>query len=686
MPRGSPTQMKQLAGMRGLMTKPSGEIIETPIISNFKEGLSVLEYFNSTHGARKGLADTALKTANSGYLTRRLVDVAQDCIITEDCGTDERHQRAGRVDSGRSSCRSRPAFWVAPRPRTCSIPRPSHHHRPVWRADRRAPARADRQGAGIQERAYPLGADLRDRERACCGKCYGRDLARGTPVNIGEAVGVIAAQSIGEPGTQLTMRTFHIGGAAQRGRPVVHRSRTSTARCRSSNRNVARKGQPEPSPRLHGRNDAIVIVGSGRQGAGDNHKIPYGARLHKVDEGDTVKRGTRLGRVGPVYPADPQRDRRRRRFRGPGRGRLDVGADRRGEGHPTASWSIGAQPRALRSEAGDHHQGQQGRQDRSSCTRGGDARYLLPVDSILSVEPTARRSRPVTCWPVSRSRLQVGRHHRRSAARRRAVRGPASEGSRDHRGDFTGTVEFGKDYKNKQRIVDQARRREPKSRRVPDPEAASSIAVQHGDVIEKGEYIVYDGHPAPHDILAIKGVEELAELPDQRDPGRLPSPGRDHQRQAHRSDRSPDAAEDRDHRTPGDTATSSKGEQIDRTSNSSEANRKLENGRQARSAKAQPVLLGITKASLADATRSSQPPRSRRRRASSPTPPSTARSTRSTASRRTSSSAVSSRPAPARRWPSSAASPVGATISLSSSAPRRPNPPRPCRPRSKRLA
>jgi DNA-directed RNA polymerase subunit beta' len=212
--RGSPAQMRQLAGMRGLMAKPSGEIIETPIISNFKEGLSVLEYFNSTHGARKGLADTALKTANSGYLTRRLVDVAQDCIITtEDCGTKSGIKVRAIIDAGTvvASLGSR----ILGRTAAEDIKDPAHGKVVVKKGtlieEKEVEAIAQ---AGVQEVRIRsvLTCELTN---GVCGKCYGRDLARGTPVNMGEAVGVIAAQSIGEPGTQLTMRTFHIGGSAQ---------------------------------------------------------------------------------------------------------------------------------------------------------------------------------------------------------------------------------------------------------------------------------------------------------------------------------------------------------------------------------------------------------------------------------------------------------------------------------------
>ena len=207
-------QIKQLAGMRGLMAKPSGEIIETPIISNFKEGLTVLEYFNSTHGARKGLADTALKTANSGYLTRRLVDVSQDCVVVElDCGTERALEMKAIVQGGATIAslgerilgRTTAEDIVDSKTNEVVIPR-------ARCSTRRMITRIEALGTQAVKIRSPLVCESKG---GVCGACYGRDLARGTPVNIGEAVGVIAAQSIGEPGTQLTMRTFHIGGAAQ---------------------------------------------------------------------------------------------------------------------------------------------------------------------------------------------------------------------------------------------------------------------------------------------------------------------------------------------------------------------------------------------------------------------------------------------------------------------------------------
>ena len=206
--------MKQLAGMRGLMAKPSGEIIETPIISNFKEGLSVLEYFNSTHGARKGLADTALKTANSGYLTRRLVDVAQDSIVTEeDCGTDAAITARPIIEAGEiiASLGQR----VLGRTASVDVKDPKTGSVIVAGGEEIMEEHVEKlETSGVTE-VRIRSALTCTTKFGVCAKCYGRDLARGTPVNLGEAVGVIAAQSIGEPGTQLTMRTFHIGGTAQ---------------------------------------------------------------------------------------------------------------------------------------------------------------------------------------------------------------------------------------------------------------------------------------------------------------------------------------------------------------------------------------------------------------------------------------------------------------------------------------
>ena len=267
--------MRQLAAMRGLMAKPSGEIIESPIISNFKEGLSVLEYFNSTHGARKGLADTALKTANSGYLTRRLVDVAQDSIITiADCGSTRGIGMRAIVDAGTVVA----TLAIRILGRTAAEDVKDSDGKVIVPAGRMIveediPAI---NAAGIQE--VKIRSVLTcEAENGVCGACYGRDLARGTPVNIGEAVGVIAAQSIGEPGTQLTMRTFHIGGAAQ----LADQSFIEFE--------LRRRGedpQPQRRPQLRRRHDGDGAQRGGRHRRSRRHRARGSSRaIRRAAEG-----------------------------------------------------------------------------------------------------------------------------------------------------------------------------------------------------------------------------------------------------------------------------------------------------------------------------------------------------------------------------------------------------------------
>src|SRR4029079_13420425 len=287
-----PAQMRQLAGMRGLMAKPSGEIIESPIISNFKEGLTVLEYFNSTHGARKGLADTALKTANSGYLTRRLVDVAQDCIITtEDCATSGGVKVRAILDAGQvvASLRGR----ILGRTTAEDLKDPSGKIVVAKNTLLEEPQVDAVEAAGVQEVRIRSVLTC-ETVNGVCGSCYGRDLARGTPVNMGEAVGVIAAQSIGEPGTQLTMRTFHIGGAAQiNEQSFIESAFDGTIRIK--NKAIAKNSDGEAI--AMSRNMTVTIVDS----AGTEravHRIQYGARI-KIDEGDTIKRGQRIAEWDP---------------------------------------------------------------------------------------------------------------------------------------------------------------------------------------------------------------------------------------------------------------------------------------------------------------------------------------------------------------------------------------------------
>src|SRR3978361_1590906 len=295
--RGSPAQMRQLAGMRGLMAKPSGEIIETPIISNFKEGLSVLEYFHSASRARKRPADTAVKTANPGYLTRRLVDVAQDCIITaDDCGSKHGIKMRAIIDSGTvvASLASR----ILGRTNGEDLRDPATNKLVVKRGTLMEERDVDAlQQAGIQE-VKIRSALTCELVNGICGKCYGRDLARGTPVNHGEAVGVIAAQSIGEPGTQLTMRTFHIGGAAQINEQSFIESNFD-GKVTIKNKAISKNTENHLVAMV--RNMVVAVTDAdGTERA--THRIQYGARM-RVDEGDMVKRGQRIAEWDPYTRA-----------------------------------------------------------------------------------------------------------------------------------------------------------------------------------------------------------------------------------------------------------------------------------------------------------------------------------------------------------------------------------------------
>ena len=498
--RGSPAQMKQLAGMRGLMAKPSGEIIETPIISNFKEGLSVLEYFNSTHGARKGLADTALKTANSGYLTRRLVDVAQDSIINEvDCGTNRGITFAAVVDAGEVivSLGDR----VLGRTAADNVVDPATGEKIVKKGDLIDEIQVEKiEEAQIQEMRIRSVLTC-DASNGVCAKCYGRDLARGTPVNIGEAVGVIAAQSIGEPGTQLTMRTFHIGGTAQ----VLDQSFIESnfdGKIEIRNREVSKDSQGRLV--VMSRNTTVVVLDSDGNERAVN-KLAYGAHL-RVDDGDKVKRGTRLAEWDPyTRPILTETN-----------GVVDfedlVDAVSVNEKYDESTgitnrvvvdWR--ANPRGADLKPAIVIKDKKG--EPIKVPRGGDARYLLSVEAILSVEPGQK----VAAGDVlARIPMESAKTRDITGGLPRVAELFEARRPKDHAiiADISGTVEFGRDYKNKRRIaiVPDSDKEETAEYLIPK---GRHLSVQEGDRIEKGEFLL-DGHPAPHDILAIKGVEELA--------------------------------------------------------------------------------------------------------------------------------------------------------------------------------
>ncbi|EJF93862.1 DNA-directed RNA polymerase subunit beta' [Bartonella tamiae] len=500
--RGSANQMKQLAGMRGLMAKPSGEIIETPIISNFKEGLTVNEYFNSTHGARKGLADTALKTANSGYLTRRLVDVAQDAIISSvDCGTEKGLTMQPIVDAGQvvASIGQR----ILGRTALLDILHPISGDviveggRMIEEADV-----AIIEEAGIQ--SVQIRSALTCETRVgVCAKCYGRDLARGTPVNQGEAVGVIAAQSIGEPGTQLTMRTFHLGGTAQVvDSSYLEASYEGTVELR--NRNVVRNS--EGYLVVMGRNMAVLIKDeNGKERA--SHRVTYGARIF-VDDKDVVKRGQRIAEWDPyTRPIVTEVDGY-------------VGFEDMIDGlsvTETADESTGitkrqvidwrANPRGADLKPAMIIYSDKKNSKIAKLAKGGEARYMMSVETILSVEPGAhvKAGDVIARLPMESAKTKDITGGLPRVAELFEARRP-----KDHAviAEIDGTVRFGRDYKNKRRIMIEPNDEtmEPVEYLIPK---GKPFHLQDGDQIEKGDYIL-DGNPAPHDILAIKGVEALA--------------------------------------------------------------------------------------------------------------------------------------------------------------------------------
>ncbi len=500
--RGSPAQMRQLAGMRGLMAKPSGEIIESPIISNFKEGLSVLEYFNSTHGARKGLADTALKTANSGYLTRRLVDVAQDCIITEvDCGTTAGIKVRAIIDSGQVVASL--ATRILGRTIAEDVRDAATNTVVVPRNTLLDEASVDAiVKSGVQEVRIRSVLTC-ETTSGVCGACYGRDLARGTPVNMGEAVGVIAAQSIGEPGTQLTMRTFHIGGAAQISEQSFIESNFEGT-IRINNRNVVRNSDGELIAMA--RNMAMVVVDQdGTERA--VHRIQFGSRL-KVDEGDKIARGQRMAEWDPYT----------RPILTEAEGSVDFEDLVEGQSmSETLDESTGIAKRVVIDWRTGSGRGQQdlrpsivikGKDGKVlKLARGGEARYQLAVDAILSVDPGSmvKAGDVIARMPSESAKTRditggLPRVAELFEARRPKEAAIIAE--------VSGTVRFGRDYKNKRRLTIEPTDKDEEAREYLIPKG-KHIHLQDGDPIEKGDYIV-EGNPAPHDILAVKGVEDLA--------------------------------------------------------------------------------------------------------------------------------------------------------------------------------
>jgi DNA-directed RNA polymerase subunit beta' len=582
--RGSAAQIRQLAGMRGLMAKPDGSIIETPITANFREGLNVLQYFISTHGARKGLADTALKTANSGYLTRRLVDVAQDLVVTEiDCGTSNGLAMSPLVEGG--DVVEALGERVLGRVLAEDISRPGANEVLIQRGtllDEKLVRMLETEGVDQIKVRSPITCETR---YGVCSHCYGRDLARGRPISIGEAVGVIAAQSIGEPGTQLTMRTFHIGGAASRA------AAASSVEVR--NKGVVRFHHVKTVQ--HEKGHLVAVSRSGEIGVVDDfgrererYKIPYGAII-SVKEGATVNAGQ------VVATWDPHT-------------------------HPVVTEVAGFvkfqdfidgltvtsqvdEVTGLSSTVVLDTKQRGGRDLRATIklvnAKGKEvtfanteipAVYTLPPGALVSLEDGARVSvgDVIARIPQESSKtrdITGGLPRVADLFEARKPKDPAILAEK------SGTVSFGKETKGKRRLIITSDDGEKYEELIPK---WRQLNVFEGETVERGE-VIADGEPNPHDILRLQGVEALANylVREIQDVYRLQGVKINDKhieviiRQMLRKTEVQEA---------GETALL-RGEQLDRSRALDINDRAQTDGK--KGARLQPVLLGITKASLA---------------------------------------------------------------------------------------
>ncbi|AYH45551.1 DNA-directed RNA polymerase subunit beta' [Azoarcus sp. DN11] len=501
--RGSAAQIRQLAGMRGLMAKPDGSIIETPITTNFREGLNVLQYFISTHGARKGLADTALKTANSGYLTRRLVDVTQDLVVTEDdCGTRDGFVMKALIEGGEVIEPLRDRILG----RVCAedIVNPDSQETVMEAGTLLDENAVDLiESLGIDEVKVRTALTCETRY-GLCGKCYGRDLGRGNLVNVGEAVGVIAAQSIGEPGTQLTMRTFHVGGAASRAAAAsgVESKSAGTIRFAGNMRYVSNaKGEKVIIAR-----SAEIVVADDMGRERERHKLPYGATL-LVDDGAAIKAGVMLATWDPHTRPIVTEYAGTVKFENVEEGATVAKQIDEVTGLSTlvvidgkrkaGSSSKGVRPQVkLLDESGeevkiagtDHSVAitfQVG-----SLITVKDGQVVSVGDILARIPQESAKTRDITGGLPRVAELFEARP-------------PKDAGVL---AEYTGTVSFGKDTKGKQRLVITEADGTAHEFLIPKDK---HVMVHDGQVVNKGELIV-DGPADPHDILRLQGIEALA--------------------------------------------------------------------------------------------------------------------------------------------------------------------------------
>ena len=497
--RGSQAQMKQLAGMRGLIAKPSGEIIETPIVANFKEGLTVLEYFNSTHGARKGLADTALKTANSGYLTRRLCDVAQDLQVTvKDCNSKSFITLTEIIEGGN--------ILVSLSERVLGrVPAQDIKHPISGEVILKKKTLIDEAGCELIDSAGVKSINVHsvitcEAKRGVCQTCYGRDLSRGKLVSIGEAIGMIAAQSIGEPGTQLTMRTFHVGGTAQIKEESQIISKTK-GKLTIINKNLIEDSKKNII--VMGRNTQLSIEDeNGIQLA--IYKVNYGSKLFFKD-GELIEKGKKIAEWDPYT--------------------LPVIAETSGvanymdlvEGTSLTETLDDATGIAAKSVTDWKSLSKNSelkpritlRNDKGEIIKkadGNEARYYLVPDSILSIKDGQKVSAGdvLARLPKETSKTKditggLPRVAELFEARRPKDSAIIAEND--------GVIEFGKELRGKQKISIVSSKGETSNYLIPK---GKHVNFNQGEKIKKGEYLL-DGNPAPHDILRILGVERLTE-------------------------------------------------------------------------------------------------------------------------------------------------------------------------------
>ena len=497
--RGSAAQMKQLAGMRGLIAKPSGEIIETPITSNFKEGLTALEYFNSTHGARKGLADTALKTASSGYLTRRLCDVAQDLTVTKEKCENPGYIKLSEVLEGGNIMVSLSERALG-RVTATDVKNPLSGEVIIKKDEMIDEAGCEKIDAAGVKTLNVYSVMTCSSKEGVCAKCYGRDLSRGKMVHVGEAIGMISAQSIGEPGTQLTMRTFHVGGTAS----VKQESQivsNSEGILKIVNTNLIKDSRNNQI--VMGRNTEISIQdGNGLQVA--SYKVPYGSKLFFENE-QKIKKGAKICEWDPyTTPVIAEKD-------GianyvdliDGVSIAETVDDATGiSTKAVVDWKTQSKNTDLKPRITLRD----GKGNVIKKADDNEARYYLVPDSILSVKDGQKISAGDVIARLPKETTKTkditgGLPRVAELFEARKAKDSAIIAEND------GSVIFGKEVRGKQRVTIEAENGETSSYLIPK---GKHINFNQGEKIKKGEYLL-DGQPLPHDILRILGIEELTE-------------------------------------------------------------------------------------------------------------------------------------------------------------------------------